>query len=98
MPRATSSPTTRSTSLGPASHAGVPSRSRNRSSTPAPFSIVTGLNPRADHEATKASTHEAWNESASRVLAATAAEPEITRSPGAISCTPSSCHTIEGGA
>ena len=33
------------------------------------FSIVVALNPRADHDATNASTHAAWNASAVNALA-----------------------------
>src|SRR3954469_23076619 len=69
-------------SSGPASHAGISSRSRKRSSTPAPFSMVTGLKPRADHDATKPSTHAAWNASALSSLATAAVAPVITRRPG----------------
>ncbi len=56
--------------------------SRKRSSTPVPFSIVTGLKPRADHDATNPSTHVAWNASALSSLASAAAAPVITRRPG----------------
>lgn len=50
-PLAASDPITRSMSSAVASQAGQPSRASIRSSTPVSFSIVTGLNPRATHEA-----------------------------------------------
>ena len=65
------------------SHAGRPNRASIRSSTPASFSIVTGLNPRATHEARYASTHSSWNRCGSAVAGAFAAarRPSITRNP-----------------
>ncbi len=42
--------------------------------------MVSGLNPRADDDATNPSTHAAWNDSGSSGLAA-AALPGITRKP-----------------
>jgi hypothetical protein len=53
------SPTTRSMSSGVTSQAGRPSAVSVRSSSPMSFSTVTGLNPRACHEATNASTQSA---------------------------------------
>src|SRR5215210_5492145 len=93
---ATSTPTTRSTSSGPASQAGMPNSSRSRSNTPVAFAIVTGLNPRADHDATNPSTHAAWNASPSNGLAATAAAPEISRKPRPLIEHLLPRHTIEG--
>ena len=66
------------------SQAGRPSRASIRSSTPESFSIVTGLNPRATHEARYASTHSSWNRCGSAVTGSLAAArlPSITRNPG----------------
>ena len=61
--------------------AGLPA---TRSSTPASFSIVTGLNPRATHDARNASTHSSWNRRGSAAAGTPAAArlPSITRNPG----------------
>ena len=52
-----------------------------RSSTPDSFSIVTGLNPRATHDASYACTHCAWNASGSATATTTAGRPCTTRNP-----------------
>lgn len=60
------------------------------------FSIVTGLNPRACHEATNASTHSAWNSQGSAVTGSSrTAPPSITRN-WDVSGTPSSLLNGQG--
>ena len=54
-------------SSGVTSHAGRPSALSVRSNKPMSLSIVTGLNPRACHDAMNASTHSAWNSHGSLV-------------------------------
>ena len=82
-PATARSPTTRSMSSGVTSHAGRPSAFSARSSSPMSLSIVTGLNPRARHDATNASTHAAWNSHGSLVTCASGtAPPSSTRSIG----------------
>ena len=61
-----------------------PGRCSVRSSRPVSFSIVTGLNPRARHEATNASTHTAWNSHGSRA----AARPGLLRPRSPADATP----------
>ena len=68
-------------SSGVTSHAGRPSAFSVRSSSPMSLSIVTGLNPRARHDATNASTHSAWNSHGSLASGCgTTAPPSTTRS------------------
>ncbi len=83
-PLAASDPATRSMSSAVTSHAGQPSIPSTRSSTPVSFSIVTGLNPRATHDARYASTHSSWNRTGSAATGTPAAArlPPITRNPG----------------
>ena len=68
------------------SQAGRSSSASIRSSTPLSFSMVTGLNPRATHDARYASTHSCWNRRGSAVAGCPAAAklPSITRNPGLV--------------
>jgi hypothetical protein len=96
-PATANSPTTRSMSSAVTSHAGRPSADKVRSSSPVSFSTVTGLNPRARHDATNASTHSAWNShgSAGNTPAGTT-PPSITRRPGPPTRPPSSRLEVQG--
>jgi hypothetical protein len=97
-PATASSPTTRSMSSAVTSHAGRPSADNARSSSPMSLSTVTGLNPRARHDATNASTHSAWNSHGSAGDGpAGATPPSITRSPGPATGPPSSRLEVQGG-